>query len=123
MYPVVYAAMIIPLFVQHCRLFTKHSAPIALTTTADIFVAGQCAAICIVFMVLERPWRLVTKQEKLESRKDQSDGMELAPVRTRTMLNSQKAPDEVREWWEQEAYNCNSRRSEESDAANESERH
>ena len=108
-YPLVYFILWIPPFVNHCWLYTNdYSPPFALTTTAVVCLAGQCAADCIFFMTREKPWRFMRTPSNLsgmdngpERRRVLSDGMEIAPVRKRT--TARRGADGIRQWWDREA--------------------
>lgn len=57
-YPLVYLAMWIPAFVNHCYLYTKqHNPPFVLNTITICFLSLQCAVDCFVFSMRETPWR------------------------------------------------------------------
>lgn len=115
-YPLVYAVMWFPPFVNHCYFYTKkHNPPFALNCLSLVSLSLQCAVDCLIFGIREKPWRsnaeghsppkvyMSAGKSNDVGRVALACGTEGAAAPDHTVVAEGKTPRPEKNWWDNES--------------------
>jgi len=114
-YPLVYAVMWFPPFINHCYFYTKeYNPPFALKCLSLVSLSLQCAVDCVIFGIREKPWRNgVGGHTRSKSKQSFGKGGEIEMGALAGGMEGAAAPDHAiavegvtlrpeRNWWDNE---------------------